>query len=507
MCGFVYLKNINDECFINLAKTRISNRGGDAEFEIFHKNSYFYHSRLAITGGEITGKQPVETDKNIYLFNGEIYNRTYLSNLLNIQFDPDISDTYLIVRCLEHYGTDVLECFDGPFSILIYDKKTENIECFRDHLGEKPLFKYQFEDSLIVSSDLGIISMFEARPRLSMENCEALVAKGYLDNTATIFQDVYKVSPLSHSENHFYKDYLGQRTTLQNTLNRIAGMQSVGASALLLSGGIDSLITGKILQESAPECYTFVPEKNSDHDESILAKKNARILNLNLNVIYSEKIYEKSNFDNTIFKLNEPVGDPSIFNQNLIFSEISKKYKICFCGTGADEIFHGYLRYRKNFVSKNIRFLKSFVKIHDKQSRLAKLLNEKTYSMEDDRQNYLPNQLFSASDSISFNSGIELRTPFTSILLRQHWKRTDELNVLDFVILKRSLKWLLLSKYKLNRFFLKKRGFTNDYHNSVEFVSIKNILGFKSESPLERLRIAILIRWLEQSDYFQNYQY
>ena len=147
------LKKMND---------KIIHRGPDDDgVFIYNNKDYnvgFGMRRLSIIDIE-NGSQPLfSKDKNICLvFNGEIYNYKSLKKSLVQEFNIDFttsSDTEVVLKLYEIYGTDSFNMLDGMFAFSIIDKKKNKIYIARDFFGEKPLYYYKENNSIVWSSEL-----------------------------------------------------------------------------------------------------------------------------------------------------------------------------------------------------------------------------------------------------------------------------------------------------------------------------------------------------------------
>ena len=99
------------------------------------------------------GQQPLYSDDdNVTLVqNGEIYNYIELRSQLKklgFQFKTQ-SDSEVILKAYECYGTACFQYFNGMFAIAIIDIKRGKLILARDRLGVKPLYYYQHNLSLI----------------------------------------------------------------------------------------------------------------------------------------------------------------------------------------------------------------------------------------------------------------------------------------------------------------------------------------------------------------------
>ncbi len=99
------------------------------------------------------GQQPMSSaDGQIQIvFNGEIFNHVDLRNAeigRGGSFQSR-SDTEVILRLYERFGTSCVDMLNGMFAIAIWDGRQQTLHLFRDRLGVKPLY-WRFEDNEIV---------------------------------------------------------------------------------------------------------------------------------------------------------------------------------------------------------------------------------------------------------------------------------------------------------------------------------------------------------------------
>src|SRR5688572_7230833 len=97
------------------------------------------HRRLAIIDPE-GSRQPIcDSAGGLALtFNGEIYNFRELRRdlaLLGHRFTRD-SDTEVLLRAYEHWGTEVVQHLRGMFAFAIWDARKQRLFLARDRFGE-----------------------------------------------------------------------------------------------------------------------------------------------------------------------------------------------------------------------------------------------------------------------------------------------------------------------------------------------------------------------------------
>ncbi len=153
MCGIngVIFKSNQDVNTVKQTLTQMNDliihRGPDDD-GIYLKNTPNYTVGMGMRRLSIidlsTGDQPMYSeDKTISIvFNGEIYNFQKLRQQLiekNVSFSTT-SDTEVILKLYETYGTDSFAMLDGMFGLSIHDFNKNKLYIARDFFGENPLY-------------------------------------------------------------------------------------------------------------------------------------------------------------------------------------------------------------------------------------------------------------------------------------------------------------------------------------------------------------------------------
>ena len=85
--------------------------------------------------------QPFETDRYIFMANGEIYNSTTLRSYFKPTCFKSRSDCEVIPHLIMRFGPKVtLSMIEGVFAWVFYNKKTKQLLIARDALGVKSLY-------------------------------------------------------------------------------------------------------------------------------------------------------------------------------------------------------------------------------------------------------------------------------------------------------------------------------------------------------------------------------
>lgn len=146
MCGLFFSNEFDSQFHIENIRSELSKRGVD-DFNWLLQDGYiFAHSRLSITGDEISGSQPCKSERIIVLFNGQIYNFLELANEFDLDVSLKTSDTEVLFGIVKkHCNSDginlsFLQKINGFYSIIIYDSLLHCVYLARDGVGKKPLY-------------------------------------------------------------------------------------------------------------------------------------------------------------------------------------------------------------------------------------------------------------------------------------------------------------------------------------------------------------------------------
>ena len=145
---------------------------------------------------------------------------------------------------------------------------------------------------------------------------------------------------------------------------------------LLLSGGLDSTVIGKVLRLQGKEfdCFFVGIKDFAEPKDFSAAKKAAQELGCRLNV----KLVSVAELESALPKVISLIGscDPVMVGVNSLLYFASKEasassIKYLFCGSGADELFAGYNRFSS---SKNINAdcKRALAKLHKQDLPFAK---------------------------------------------------------------------------------------------------------------------------------------
>ena len=402
MCGingFVSSKGIDFSTISeNLSKMNqeITHRGPDEDGSFIEEGEKFSVGmamrRLSIID-LTTGKQPMcSADESIQLvYNGEIYNFLQVKEQLvkkGYHFNTT-SDTEVILKLYECYGTDSFAMLDGMFAFSIYDKNLGKVFIARDFFGEKPLYYTQDDEGFFWASELkSIIRNKRKKPAISVDGLNLFFQLTYIPAPFTIYQDIFKLEA-----NHYIEfDCINSSFTLQEIEQEFSTKtdpsikfdeakketyrmvrQSVETRSLsdvplgtFLSGGVDSSIVSLCLaQQKVQKIDTFsIGFEKKTFDETNKSRAVAKLINSNHHEFVISEDDLKHNVDKILLNFDEPFADSSALPTYLVASKTRQQVKVALTGDGGDEVFGGYNKY---YMGKlNVKYTSIFPeKLHE----------------------------------------------------------------------------------------------------------------------------------------------
>ena len=398
MCGFVGIvssKRLNDHDWLKNSAGLLSHRGPDSSggWTSTCGKVSFYHNRLKIVDLSENAKQPMlsEDESCVLAFNGEIYNFTSLrKELMNLgtRFKTQ-SDTEVILRAYQKWGSSCIARLKGMFSLAIFDQNKNIIIIARDRTGEKPMFYFHHKNVLYFASELrALIANKELPKKISKECLNFFLTMGFIPKEKCILEGYNKVKPAEilmfnllngdlkkweywtipnfksqKSDMQFYdeKNIFKLEKELENLLSYSIQKQLIAdvPVGILLSGGVDSSLVTGIASSFKENITTFnvsFPE-NVVYNESEHAKNIANHFKTNhIEIEVRSKLID--DFENLTSIMDEPVIDSSIIPTFLLCREVSKHVKVALGGDGADELFGGYDHYKRlAWMKSNLNLL------------------------------------------------------------------------------------------------------------------------------------------------------
>ena len=478
MCGLNIITCDN----IDLLKTMMRytvDRGSDS-IDVFSDNHVSMgHNLLSIQSDKFQGSQPYHTEKFVFIYNGEIYNKDSIyEDIPESKFLLTNSDTELLAVGLSIFGIDFLQKIDGMYSIIIYDKVSSKIYLCRDLSGMKPLYYSVDNGILYASSSIKSIRKAQNNNSISKSGVSSYLKFGYFYGSDTVINNIKKVKPgqiISFDLKKNCLSYLTDSLRVKNIeYNNIEILKKCRDNilksrpnvpyGLLLSGGLDSSLIAYELSR-IDHLNTFTTRFSDDDVDANNAESFAKTINSNhqeINITLENYI---SNYRECVLKMDQPYANDSLPAYFLAYESINNNnIKVAINGDGGDEIFAGYDRYNH-----------------------AKDINE---VLRQETLKHLPENYLIRNDNISMKYTIESRSPFTNRLFKEFILGID-----GNIKLRKGLKTIIKDCYKnqLPEYLLKTRktGWTipQKWLRNDDFIdSISNIIDTNKICKLLKLK-------------------
>ena len=387
MCGFFQVVQksgpIDRERF-RAALASMHHRGPDQSGELFLEKKVpsargaqpvyfaFGHQRLSILDLSDKSRQPFVIDRDVLLYNGELYNFHELNQALQQQgyvLDTH-GDTETLFKSVLAANEQALKGFNGMWAFSMYRENRGQIFLSRDRYGKKPLFYYQDQDTFCVSSTIFAIQVYLKR-KLDFRQADLVqyLIYGTLypsGSSATHYEGISQIIP-GHwgtfdlaaweirQERYFdfydaslvgrVEDDPEQLADLlkDSVRKRLISDRPVG---LLLSGGIDSTLVLSTLYALGlqDQCRIYMGDTGKSEDYAY-AKQCADQLGVHAETVlldYDHNTFER--FLEVCSHQEKPVSlNGSTMAMPQMYEVISAQgVPVVLDGTGGDEIFGGY---------------------------------------------------------------------------------------------------------------------------------------------------------------------
>lgn len=339
------------------------------------------HNRLSIIDLTPDSNQPLfsETQREVLIFNGEIYNYKELGEELRqkgVRFRSK-GDGEVLLQVLRHWGLPGLRRLNGMWAIIYFDQPNQRLVLSRDRFGKKPLFYYRDSNQFVVASEYkSIFSLLQSSKRkLSADYLQDFLNRGRwptLPEGKTLYEGIYSLEPgcsliyqindhtLTFDKNNRFEGYalsplnkydLAQELESAVTL-RLRSDVPIG---ITVSGGVDSSTVSAFAANlnSKTQNVTWYTaslsndEKYRDNDQ-LFSRRLAEQLGIPLKEI---KIpYGQENLS-LLERMTHQYEIPLMISgntlgSNWIYQSMSADgVRVALDGTGGDEIFGGYFRY------------------------------------------------------------------------------------------------------------------------------------------------------------------
>ena len=476
MCGIFGLNQSKDQNFIKKFVELQNHRGPDAKNYYLNNEVTLIHNRLSILDLQY-GDQPMIYNDKVIVYNGEIFNSpTIRKNLEKIgySFKSKNSDTEVLLKLYDYKGAEMLNELNGMFAFVIYDIKKNILFGAVDQFSNKPLYYSLSGNNFAFSSEIKpLLKLENIDNELSFNSIIKYFQLQYIPFGDTIYKNIKKLN----NSNYFEYNLKSKKIDIQKYSKKInkvefnsykdviiAGREALEQSVknwslsdvpiiFSLSGGLDSSLISSIYSNTSKTRIETITvgfdDVNKDQDERNFAK----IISKNINSYHHEIVINSNNFLKDMDLIFENLCEPyaGSLASWYVYKNLSNK-KVIFTGTGADELFGNYGKWKnylfsdffiknilQNLFNQNLKNIKHFYGYMYKkifyENELNKLiLKNHNYSNDlnliihslvqnkkfDPKKNIqeidfnlqLPWEFLYITDRLSMLNSIEARTPF-----------------------------------------------------------------------------------------------
>ena len=425
MCGIAGKYNYQsrqpvDPNLLKRMSACIAYRGPDDEGSFLHDESGlgFVHRRLSIIDLS-TGHQPMfdETGNYCIVFNGEIYNYRELKRDLEKKGRKfrSSSDTEVILELYRVEGERAFARLNGIFAFAIFSLRSGEIVLARDQFGVKPLYYFLQNGSLLFGSEIkAILEDSSVQAEIDYESLNSFLTFRYNPAPQTLFNGIcklvaghyLKIDANGGVTDTPYSTYSPRTDTviseeeaihqyqflLENAVRR--QMVSDVPVGLLLSGGIDSAVIGRLMQAEShvpAKSFSIGFEENGQFNELQDAEKTSRLIGSEHHAITISRKDYLSFFTRSFHHIEEPIAETSISALYYVSRLAREHVKVVLAGQGADEPLAGYDRYLgEKYLNKfgkvlSLLPLKQLVSLFGRNERLKRAEFASRFSNERER--------------------------------------------------------------------------------------------------------------------------
>lgn len=314
----------------------------------------------------------------VIALNGEIYNHLDMRTDLAGEGGSwrGRSDTESFLAALDAWGIcGALERTVGMFAMAIWDKQERVLTLARDRFGEKPLYYWSRNGSVVFGSELRAIRRYPGfEATIDPLAAAAFLRYSYVPEPLAIYKGVRKVGAGSmvsfdaNGERHESRFWSAEQVALSGLQNPFTGsfddakrelsrllaasvkgqLMSDVALGAFLSGGIDSSLVVAIMQEvgSGPARTFSIGFEETGFDESRYAGAVARHLGTKHEQVVVSSTDALAVIPSLPTTYDEPFADSSQIPTILVSRLARSRVTVALSGDGGDELFGGYNRYR-----------------------------------------------------------------------------------------------------------------------------------------------------------------
>lgn len=360
----------------------LTHRGPDEGGAVLLENAGLAMRRLSIID-LTTGHQPIanESETCWIVFNGEIYNFLELRQELEAKGHSfrTRTDTEVILKAYEEWGTECVSRLRGMFAFAIYDRPKNQLFIARDRAGQKPLYYYQEANRFIFASEIKALLAHPQVPRRVNRTVIPLyLAYGYVPAPNTMFDRIYELPPghgaIVRPEQFSIYQYWDVNYSpqpdrqfseseiipkLQSLLKESVRLRLISDVPLgaFLSGGVDSTAMVAYMAQLMDRPVKTFAIGFAD-DPSFNELEYARMAANTYGTDHHEFIVQPDAIEllpKLVWHYDQPFADSSAIPTYLVSQLTRQQVTVALTGDGGDELFAGYERFAASRLAEIYR--------------------------------------------------------------------------------------------------------------------------------------------------------
>ncbi len=389
MCGISGFWGAPDTALLTAMTEVICHRGPDDSGHFETQAASIGSRRLSIID-LAHGHQPMHAaDGKVQIaYNGEVYNYRELRTELvssGCTFETD-SDTEVVLRAYEFWGTDAFARLNGMWALAILDQRggASRLVLCRDHFGIKPLYWTRSGERLLFSSEIkGLLQDPSVKPEPNEQRIyEYLIAGLHDHDSDTFFAGVRQLAPASFAvveggelrEETYWRPRLTTsgdpsparfRELFERSVERrLVADVPVGTC---LSGGLDSssivMVMNRQLQAHVPDAASMGDRlktfsaifDNDPIDERDYIGLVLEATDAEGNFVRPSSADFIQELPRVVWYADEPMVSTGPYAQWCVMRLAAGKVKVLLDGQGGDELLAGYTPYHVVYLRELLR--------------------------------------------------------------------------------------------------------------------------------------------------------
>jgi asparagine synthase (glutamine-hydrolysing) len=347
---------------------RLRHRGPDGEGQFTDGNVALAMRRLSVID-LAGGWQPLyNEDRSLAIVaNGEIYNYVELRKQLEQRGHrlTTSGDIETILHLYEEHGLDCVQHLRGMFAFALWDSKQRRLMLARDRMGEKPLYLYESDGTLLFASEMKALLASGLVPfELDPNAVDLYFHYQYVPEPLTPLKGVRKLdaahlftvdtNPWRVTERCYWRmedapSIEGEPSTLireeLETVSKIVIRSDVPVG-VALSGGLDSSAIAALAAREYPgtmHAFSVGYPGRPDHDERADASALAAYLDMPFHDVELTTDDMVAFFPELVYWRDDPIADISGFGYYAVM-KVAREHgvPVVLQGQGGDELFWGY---------------------------------------------------------------------------------------------------------------------------------------------------------------------